>query len=79
MKILFLIIDTKFATELLNKALNEQPQASTSADLTDDNVQFSDDGTDHFINEEFLNPEDTVYTNSEIQDSEGIHKQCSIV
>lgn len=59
----------------MNKALNEQPQTSTSADLADENVQFSDDGTDNFIDEEFLNTEDTAYPNSETQESEGIHKQ----
>ncbi|XP_048515807.1 uncharacterized protein LOC125502119 isoform X3 [Athalia rosae] len=62
--------DTLFATQLLNKALNEQPQTSTSADLADENVQFSDDGTDNFIDEEFLNTEDTAYPNSETQESE---------
>ncbi|XP_074099952.1 uncharacterized protein LOC141528025 [Cotesia typhae] len=63
--------DTLFATQLLNKALNEQPQTLTSADLADENVQFSDDGTDNFIDEEFLNTEDTAYPNSETQESEG--------
>ncbi|KAH0557658.1 hypothetical protein KQX54_009807 [Cotesia glomerata] len=62
--------DTLFATQLLNKVLNEQPQTSTSADLADENVQFSDDGTDNFIDEEFLNTEDTAYSNSETQESE---------
>lgn len=59
----------------MNKALSEQPQISTSADLADENNQFSDDGTDHFINEEFLYTEDTAYPNSETQESDGIHKQ----
>ncbi|XP_068992213.1 uncharacterized protein [Neodiprion pinetum] len=62
--------DAEFATRFLNKALNEQPQASTSVDLTDENLQFSEADTDQFINQEFLTTEDTVYSNSETQESE---------
>ncbi|CAH2084224.1 unnamed protein product [Euphydryas editha] len=66
--------DTVFATQLLNNALNEQPQTSTSLpivpDFADENVQFSDDGTDNCIDEEVLNTEDTAYPNSETQESE---------
>ncbi|XP_046586721.1 uncharacterized protein [Neodiprion pinetum] len=62
--------DAEFATRLLNKALNEQPQASTSVDLTDENLQFSEADTDQFIDQEFLTTEDTVYSNSETQESE---------
>lgn len=71
------IIDTVFATQLLNKCLNEQLQTSTSADLDDDNIQFTDESTDTFIDEEFLSTEDTAYHSSETQDSEGIYKQLS--
>lgn len=58
----------------MNKALNEQPRASTSADLADENFQFSDDVEDNIIEEEFLDTEDTGYPNSETQESEGMHK-----
>ncbi|XP_043495367.1 uncharacterized protein LOC122519756 [Polistes fuscatus] len=62
--------DTVFATQLLNKCLNEQLQTSTSADLADNNVQLTDESTDTFIDEEFLSTGDTAYSNFETQDSE---------